>query len=74
MNTQRITISLPKYLYENLLQQIPAGKVSSFVAQTIEKQLMTLPADPIDEFIDLRKKLPKRKKLDIIKAIKRGRV
>lgn len=73
MNTQRITVSLPKYLYEDLVQLIPAGRVSHFVAQALENKLMEVDEDPIEEFIALRKKLPKAKKATILKAIKKGR-
>lgn len=73
MSMQRVTVSLPKYLYDSLVRQIPAGKVSGFVTQALEKELMELDADPIKEFIKLRKKLPKKKKLDILRAIQKGR-
>lgn len=74
MSMQRVTISLPEYLYQDLVQRIPVGKVSSFVARVIERGLMELDVDPINEFIELRKELPRRKKLDIIRAIRKGRI
>lgn len=74
MNTQRITISLPKYLYEELVRQVPSGGVSNFVAQAIEKEMIKADIDPIEEFISLKDKLPKKKKATILKAIKEGRV
>ena len=73
MSMQRITISLPKYLYEELTRQIPSGQVSRFVAQLVEKGLMELESDPLEEFINLRKKLPKRERKKILEAIKKGR-
>lgn len=73
MSMQRITISVPKYLYENLAQQIPAGKLSRFAVQALEKELMKFNTNPIEEFIKLRKKLPKKKKLEILRAIQKGR-
>ena len=72
-NTQRITISLPKYLYEDLVRLVPTGQVSSFVARAVEKKLTSLNTDPIDEFIEFQKRLPKKKKMDIMKAIEKGR-
>ena len=72
-NTQRITISLPKYLYEDLVQLIPTGQVSSFVAQAVEEQLIEFESDPFEEFIKLRRKFPKRQRGEIIKAIKKGK-
>jgi hypothetical protein len=74
MNTQRITVSIPTYLYENLIRQLPAGKISRFVSQAIEKELMKVGAEPIEEFIALRERLPKKCRAEIIKAIKKGRI
>lgn len=73
MSMQRITISLPKYLYEDLVQLIPPGRVSNFVAQAVERKLIELNTNPIEEFINLRKKLPRKKKMVLLKAIEKGR-
>lgn len=74
MNIQRITVSLPSYLYENLVRQMPAGQVSRFVAKAVEKELMKMEIEPIKEFIALREKLPKKNKAEIIEAIRKGRI
>jgi len=74
MNAQRITVSIPNYLYNNLIRQLPAGKISRFVAQAIEKELTRMEGEPTEEFIALRKKLPKKTREEIIKAIKKGRI
>ena len=74
MSMQRISISIPKYLYDDLVQQIPAGKLSSFAVRALEKELTDFDTDPIEEFIKLRKKLPKKQRQNILKAIKKGRV
>lgn len=74
MSTQRVTISLPKYLYEDLVQQIPKGEVSQFVSQAVEKELLDQETNPIREFIQLREKLPKMKREEVLKAIKKGRI
>lgn len=71
---QRITISVPEYLYESLTQRIPAGKLSRFAAQALEKELMKFNTNPIEEFVKLRKVLPKKKKGEILKAIQKGRI
>jgi len=71
---QRITISLPKYLYEDLIQRVPERGVSGFVAQAVESRLMAADVDPIKEFIKLRERLPKIKRQGIIQAIKKGRL
>lgn len=73
MSMQRITVSLPKYIYEDLGERIPQGKVSSFVAQAVERKLLELKTDPINEFIALRKKLPKKSRAEVLAAIKKGR-
>lgn len=74
MNMQRITISVSEYLYENLVQQIPAGKLSRFATQALEKELMKFNTNPIEEFVKLRKILPKKKKVEILRAIQKGRI
>ena len=73
-NTQRITVSFPKYLYEDLVQLVPTGQVSSFVAQAVEKELIEAGGDPFEEFIKLREKFPKRRREQIIRAIRKGRI
>jgi len=73
MNTQRITISFPNYLYEFLTKKIPPRKVSGFVAQAVEKELLKVDQDPVEGFIAMRQKLPKFKTAAIIKAIRQGR-
>lgn len=73
-NTQRITVSFPKYLYEDLVQLVPSGQVSSFVAQAVEKELIEAEGDPFEEFMKLRKKFPKKRREEIMKAIKKGRI
>lgn len=73
MNMQRITISIPKYLYEDLVRQLPPRKISGFTARALEKGLMELEIDPTEEFIQLREKLPKIQKAKILRAIKKGR-
>ena len=73
MSMQRITISLPKYIYNNLIQQIPVRGVSRFVTQAIDKELIRFDVSPIKEFIEFKKRLPKKTRLSILKAIKKGR-
>jgi len=73
MNTQRFTISFPAYLYEYLIHHIPSGKVSSFVAQAVEKELVNIDNDPVEEFVSLRNKLPRKSQSQILRAIKQGR-
>lgn len=71
---QRITVSIPKYLYEDLVRQLPPRKISGFTTRALEKELLEASTDPIEEFVRLREKLPKIPKKKIIEAIKRERL
>lgn len=76
MNLQRITVSLPDYLYQQLIALAPSRKVSAFVAEAIEAKVCTIDKnddDPVASFFALRDKLPKKKLATIMKAIHRGR-
>lgn len=73
MSMQRITISLPDYIYQTLAQQIPNGRVSAFVAQAIENGLVAFNDEPVKEFLMMKKKLPKKQDREIIRAIQKGR-
>lgn len=76
MNTQRITVSLPQYIHEDLLASVSKRQLSRFVAEAVEERLLDQkikPADPIDQFLNLRKKLPKFSNKEILEAIRKGR-
>lgn len=76
MNTQRITISLPDYLYRQVTARVKSGGVSKFVAKAVEDKLLCVTPsakDAVEEFMNLRKKLPKLTRTQIRKAIERGR-
>ncbi|MBU2052077.1 hypothetical protein KKH13_02620 [Patescibacteria group bacterium] len=79
MNTQRITISLPDYIYDQLIALYGRGKVSRFISQAAEKELMTKKiekqTDPVEEFLNFTKnlKLPKMTDRQIKQAINKGR-
>ena len=72
--TARLTVSLPAWLYQELKTRIKEGQVSSFVARAVERALLEKEGDPIEEFIALRKVLPKIKTEKILRAIKKGRI
>lgn len=77
MNYQRITISLPNYVYGDLLSLFGKGKVSSFVAEATEEKLLEkklAPKYPIKAFLDLRKITPKLDDDQIMAAIRKGRM
>ena len=75
-NTQRITISLPDYLYQQLQTYAPKRQVSRFVAEAVEAKILdkTIPTDPIEDFINQREKLPKFTYKQIRRAIEKGRM
>ena len=77
MNVQRITVSMPKYIHEELLVYAGKRQLSRFVAEAVEEHLLerkTTPVDPITEFFNLRNRLPKFSHKKIMAAIKKGRV
>jgi hypothetical protein len=76
MNTQRLTISLPNYLYQNLLKITEPRKISRFITSVLEEKIINLKTsqNPIKDFLALRSKLPKKKGDQILKAIKKGRL
>lgn len=74
MDTQRITISLPGYIYKRLRKTIPSRGISQFVAKTVEKELMDMKAeDPIQGFFELQNHFPKLTTKQILNAIRKGR-
>jgi len=77
MNTQRITVSLPKYIHEELLIHAGKRQLSHFVAEAVEEHLLDqkiAPNDPIAKFIGLRSKLPKISGQEILEAVRKGRI
>lgn len=76
MNYQRVTVSLPKYIYEDLTALLPRGEISSFVAEATESKLLEEKfekKDPIEAFFAHRKDLPKLTDRQIMAAIRKGR-
>lgn len=76
MNYKRITVSLPDYLYEDLLTLVPARGVSGYVAEAIEKRIIqrkTKREDAFENFLALRDEAPKRNVKQILAAIHKGR-
>jgi len=71
---QRITITIPDFIYSDLIKLVPSRGVSKFAVRALEKELASRNEDPIEEFIQLRKKLPRQRKNAILKAISKGRI
>ena len=74
MSMQRITVTIPDYIYADLTKLIPVRGISSFTAKALEKELADKEGSSVDEFIQMRKRLPFRKKSEILEAIGKGRV
>lgn len=76
MSTQRLTVSLPTYLYQRIRTKLPRRKVSRFVAKAVENELFQLenaPQDPVEDWLRLRESLPKLSTEKILRAIAKGR-
>jgi hypothetical protein len=79
MNTQRVTVSLPTYIYEDMLLMLGKGKISSFVAEAVEDRMLDYKIndkDPVEAFLAYKKKLPKLEltSRQIKKIIEKGRM
>lgn len=75
---KRLTVSLPEYVYEQLMvYTVPRG-VSSFVSaavsEKISQDLVTKTVDPWKAFLAARKLITKKNKISIRAAINKGRM
>lgn len=77
MNYKRVTVSLPIYVYDDLLLLLPTGGISSYVAEAVEDKILDTKlkpkTDPFDEFLNLRKITTKISDIEIMQAIHKGR-
>ena len=77
MNYQRITVSIPNHLYEDLITMVGKGKISAFVTESARKMILkkkTTPKEAISNFWSLREKAPRRTTKQILESIHKGRV
>ncbi len=77
MNTQRVTISIPSYLYQKVKKDAPDKKFSQVVTAALIQHLpvMSDRRDPVKDLMELRKKTAKVKSINtILKAIEKGRM
>lgn len=80
--SKRITISLPNSLHRALTRSVAKGKISQFVSKAIQQQLLKDKLSQArgdrpsveEEFLALRKDLPKFSQKEIKAAIERGRL
>lgn len=76
INTQRLTVSMPFFVYQRLQAKIPKGQVSQFVTKSIQNQLakkIYSAGDAVEEFFKLAAKMPKKTATEIKTAINQGR-
>ena len=77
MSYQRVTVSLPRNVYEDLLALFGKGKISSVVAEAEEEKVLEkklAPKDPIEAFFAHKKNLQKLTHRQIMAAIRKGRM
>jgi hypothetical protein len=79
MNTQRLTISMPNYLYDQLMSNFGRGQVSQFISEATEKLMISrkieAKTDPVEDFLNLKKEFdfPKLTAKQVKNAISKGR-
>lgn len=75
MSTQRITISLPSYLYQHLTELVGERFVSKFAAQAIERQILEekRKEDPVQQILKLKKSLPQYSHDEVLDSLHEGR-
>jgi len=79
MNTQRLTISLPNHLYDQLMSNFGRGQISQFISEATEKLIISKKIEakinPVEEFLNLKKELdlPKLTAKQVKQAINKGR-
>ena len=74
MTIQKISISLPRYLTDHLAVLLGKRELSGFIAKAVEEKLLRdTSADPVEEFIALRNRLPRVSDQAIRAAITKGR-
>jgi metal-responsive CopG/Arc/MetJ family transcriptional regulator len=78
MNMQRLTISMPASIYEQVLAIVGKGKVSEFIAEAAEAKVLeeraVVQENPTDRLFALSEKMPKMTVKQIKAAINKGRI
>lgn len=78
METKRITVSVPTYIYKQAKKMVKDRELSSFVADAIQEKVINTrikeKTDPVEVFMNLRKKYPhKLSTKQILANISKGR-
>lgn len=75
MTVNKISISLPKHIADYLAVKLGNRQVSGFIAKAVEEKILRdTSIDPVEEFIAMRKQLPKISYKAIRAAMVKGRV
>ncbi len=78
---QKVTITLPSVLIEDLSENIKKGDKSKFIAEAIQDKIRRERLDgstsnyrkALRNLVEMRKKLPKFSREEILESIRRGR-
>ncbi len=76
MKTNRITITIPHYLFELLEGYVASGDVSKYISSALEEKLLrtkTLTKSPVTAFFGLSRKLPELTPEEVIDNLQKGR-
>ena len=76
-NVQKISVSISKDIYQELVAFLGKGNISSFITEAAEEKLLEKklePKDPVEAFLRLRKVTPKLTHKQIMAAIRKGRM
>lgn len=73
-NVQKISISIPAYLYARLASLLAKREMSGYITRAVEEKLLDdVTAGAVSEFIALRPRLPKVNRQAIEAAVVKGR-
>lgn len=71
---QKISISMPAYLYARLAAMLAKREVSGYITTAVEEKLLDDITDgPVEQFFALRNRLPKMSRQTIDRAMAKGR-
>lgn len=73
---KRVTITIPNYLYTQLLLKAPKRGVSQYISSAVEAKIsksLLVQGDPWDNFLNAHKLITVTNKISIKEAINKGR-
>ena len=70
----KFSVSMPRYIYEQLAAKLGKREVSGFIADAVEERLLgEATEDIVEAFIAMRQRLPKVSTKAIKEAMEKGR-